>query len=239
MKVKCLIVDDEPLAIRLIKKHLEHFQQFDVVAECENAIDASLVLQNTNVDLIFLDIQMPEISGIDFLKSLHKKPNVIITSAYKEYAIDGFDLDVIDFLLKPITFNRFFKAINKYLANKNENASESSPALTKDTNLISRELFIKDTNKTYKINPNEIQYIEGMREYIKIYTDQENIITKSSLTSFLEKLPTDIFLRVHKSFIINTNRVRAFSASSMEVGNKKIPIGRSYKINTLEVLNKK
>lgn len=239
MEIKCLIVDDEPLAIQLIKKHLEHFQQFVIVAECENAIDASLILQKTSIDLIFLDIQMPEISGIDFLKSLHKKPNVIVTSAFKEYAMDGFDLDVIDFLLKPITFNRFFKAINKYLSNKDENINITKTVQTSQETQFNKELFIKDTNKTYRIDPREIQYIEGMREYIKIYTDKENIITKSSLSNFLDKLPAEIFIRVHKSFIINKDRVRVFSASSMEVENKKIPIGRSYKINTIEILNKK
>jgi len=238
MKIKCLIVDDEPLAIRLIRKHLEHFNQFEVVAECENAIEASLALQKTKIDLIFLDIQMPEISGLDFLKSLHNKPNIIITSAYKEYAIDGFDLDVVDFLLKPITFNRFFKAINKFLALNKEANKNTTPTLSSQQTSSYEELFIKDTNKTYRINPTEIIYIEGMREYIKIFTTQENIVTKSSLSSFLQKLPGDLFLRVHKSFIVNIDKVRAFSASSIELNNKKIPIGRSYKINTIEVLKK-
>lgn len=234
MSINCLIVDDEPLAIQLIKKHLEHFHQFDVVAECENAIDASLVLQSKSIDLIFLDIHMPEITGIDFIKSLQNKPDIIITSAYKEYAVDGFDLDVIDFLLKPITFNRFFKAINKYLATKPvkyaiKNA-EPSPKLKND------ELLIKDHKKTFRINPAEIRFIEGMREYIRIYTPNERLITKDSLTNFLKQLPDDIFLRVHKSYIVNIQQVRSFSASSMEIQDKKIPIGRSYKLKTLEVL---
>ena len=114
MKIKCLIVDDEPLAIRLIKNHLKHFKQFEIVAECEDAIAASQILQNNNIDLLFLDIQMPEINGVDFLKSLTIKPKVIITSAYKEFAVDGFNLDVVDFLLKPVSLDRFFRAINKY-----------------------------------------------------------------------------------------------------------------------------
>jgi len=236
MKTRCLIVDDEPLAIKLIRKHLEHFNQFEIIAECENAIDASLVLQKHKIDLIFLDIQMPEITGIDFIKSLHTKPEIIITSAYKEYAIDGFDLDVLDFLLKPITFNRFFKAINKFLSKNTETVLIVDE---KNEKPEYKELLIKDTNKTYKINPTEILYIEGMREYIKVYTNQENIISKSSLTNFLNRLPEEIFVRVHKSFIINKDKVRAFTASTIEIGNKKVPIGRSYKINTLEILSQK
>jgi len=237
MTIKCLIVDDEPLAIRLIKKHLERFDQFEIVDECENAIDAFRTLQKTNIDLIFLDIQMPEISGIDFLKSLHKKPQVIITSAYKEYAIDGFELDVVDFLLKPISFNRFFKAINKFLALNSDfekiNSEQKKSYEKKDEY---EDLHIKDANKIYRINPVEILYIEGMREYIKIFTIHENIVTKTSLINFLKILPDKLFLRVHKSYIVNIEKVRAFTASSIEINNHKIPIGRSYKINAMEVL---
>ncbi len=237
MNIQCLIVDDEPLAIKLIKKHLEHFHQFEVVAECENAIDASLVLQRSKIDLIFLDIHMPEISGIDFIKSLQNKPDIIITSAYKEYAIDGFELDVLDFLLKPITFNRFFKSINKYLALKS--SGQIMHDEIKPSKQTHDELLIKDNKKTFRINPADISYIEGMREYIKIYTETENLITKDSLTNFLQKLPDDIFIRVHKSFIVNTEKVRSFSATTMEIKNKKIPIGRSYKLNTFQVLHSK
>lgn len=237
MSIKCLIVDDEPLAIQLIKKHLEHFNQFDVIAECENAIDASLILQSTDINLIFLDIHMPEISGIDFIKSLQNKPDIIITSAYKEYAVDGFDLDVIDFLLKPITFNRFFKAINKYLASKPAKYVVNNEV--KSSKKTYNELLVKDNKKTFRINPTEIRFIEGMREYIRIYTQNERLITKDSLTNFLKNLPDDIFLRVHKSFIVNTQQVRSFSATSMEIQDKKIPIGRSYKLKAMEVLQNK
>jgi len=234
MRIKCLIIDDEPLARKLIKNHLCHFKQFEIIAECENAIEASSIIQNNNIDLLFLDIQMPEINGIDFLKSLTKKPKVIITSAYKEFAIDGFNLDVLDFLLKPITLDRFFKAINKFLdisspTRRAESLSESVP---------SKSIFIKDHNKTYRINPSDILYVEGMREYIKIFTETENIVTKCSLTKFYDQLPSSFFIRIHKSFIINVKEVKAFSASSVEINDKKIAIGRSYKINTLDILNK-
>ncbi len=161
MKIKCLIVDDEPLAIKLIKNHLKHFKQFEIVAECENAIEASQILQNNNIDLLFLDIQMPEINGIDFLKSLTQRPKVIITSAYKEFAIDGFNLDVLDFLLKPITLDRFFKAINKFLDTTNINQNTIVLKEKNENNL--EDIFIKDNNKTYRINPMDILYIEGMR----------------------------------------------------------------------------
>lgn len=234
MKYNCIIVDDEPLAIKLIKRHLEHFPDFNIIAECENAIEASSIMLNNDIDLIFLDIQMPEINGIEFLRSLIKKPKVIITSAYKEYAIDGFELDVLDFLLKPITLDRFFKAINKFTESikKNKNLNSIAPNREKNIN----DIYIKDTNKTYRVNPDDIIYIEGMREYIKVYTASENIVTKCSLTNFMEKLPENIFIRTHKSFIVNSKKVSAFTVSNVEINNKKIPIGRSYKINTINFL---
>lgn len=237
MKIKCLIVDDEPLAIKLIKNHLKHFKQFEIVAECENAIEASQILQNNNIDLLFLDIQMPEINGIDFLKSLTQRPKVIITSAYKEFAIDGFNLDVLDFLLKPISLDRFFKAINKFLDTRNNN--QNTIVLNERSKNKIEDIFIKDNNKTYRVNPLDILYIEGMREYIKIITSSENIVTKSSLTKFYDQLPKKFFIRIHKSFIINIKKVKVFTTSNVEINNKKIPIGRSYKISTLEILNSK
>ncbi|MCG8411252.1 MAG: response regulator transcription factor [Bacteroidales bacterium] len=236
MEIKCIIIDDEPLARKLIRNHLSHFKQFNILAECENAISAAKIIQEQDVDLLFLDIQMPEINGVDFLKSLIKKPKTIITSAHKEYAIDGFNLDVIDFLLKPITLDRFFKAINKFLEISpcEKTTIHKIPQKTIEQN----ELFVKDTNKTYRIIPSDILYIEGMREYIKIYTNNTNIITKSSLNGFMDRLPSDLFIRIHKSFIINTQKVRAFTKTTIEIGEKKLPIGRSYKLNTLDSLNK-
>lgn len=234
--IKCLIIDDEPLARKLIKNHLAHFKQFEIVCECENAIEAALALQNNQIDLAFLDIQLPEINGIDFLKSLTRKPKVIITSAYKQFAIDGFDLDVLDFLLKPITLDRFFKAINKYLDSNLKRVSsivQNNPA----NEVLVDDILIKDNNKTFRINPNDILYIEGMREYIKIFTSNENIVTKTSLTRFYNQLSKDSFIRVHKSFIVNFKKVKSFTSTSLDISETKIPIGRSYKIAALEVLN--
>ena len=234
--IKCLIIDDEPLARKLIKNHLEHFKQFEIVCECENAIEAALALQDNQIDLAFLDIQLPEINGIDFLKSLTRKPKVIITSAYKQFAIDGFDLDVLDFLLKPITLDRFFKAINKYLDSNLKRVSsiaQNNPV----NDVLVDDILIKDNNKTFRINPNDILYIEGMREYIKIFTSNETIVTKTSLTRFYNQLSKDSFIRVHKSFIVNFKKVKSFTSTSLDISETKIPIGRSYKIAALEVLN--
>lgn len=237
MKYNCLIVDDEPLAIKLVQKHLGHFPQFNIIAKCENAVEASVILSKYSIDLIFLDIQMPGINGIEFLKSLINKPKVIITSAHKEYALDGFNLDVVDFLLKPITLDRFFKAINKFQNFQTKDSKETFKSF--DIQQNKTDILIKDTNKTYRINPDNILYIEGMREYIKVYTTNETIITKSSLTNFSKQLDDSIFIRIHKSYIINTNKVNAFTKSSIEIANKKIPIGRSYKINTINKLTLK
>lgn len=147
MNFKCIVIDDEPLSINLVKKHLSSFKQFEVTGEFENAIDASVFLQKNTVDLIFLDIQMPEVSGIDFIKSLHKVPSIIIISAYKEFAMDGFELDVIDFLLKPVTFNRFFKAINKFLLFNFKTEIPENIVRTEIKENEYADLFVKDTNK--------------------------------------------------------------------------------------------
>ncbi len=236
MVIKCLIVDDEPLAIQLIRKYLKHFQQFKIVAECENAIDALHAIRANDIDLIFLDIQMPELNGIDFLKALTKAPKVIITSAYKEFAIDGFNLDVLDFLLKPISLERFCKAINKYLELPGGvNQNPIKPEVNRITPVD--DLFIRDNNKTYRVNPSNILYVEGMREYIKVVTSTEQIVTKSSLIRFYEQLPKEFFIRTHKSFIVNKQKVKAFTASNVEIGNTKIPIGRNYKISAVNFLN--
>ena len=235
MKTKCLIVDDEPLARDLIRSHIEKLENFEVVAECGDAIKAFQSLRENNVDLIFLDIQMPQISGIEFLKTLKHPPRVILTTAFREYAIEGFDLDVVDYLLKPITFERFLKAINKFYQ---DSVEEYQPLSSGNSNHNGEELFIyvKENKKVVKIFLQDILYIEGLSEYVQIYTSKKKIITKTSMSNMEEKLPEDNFLRIHKSFIVSLDKIEAFTASSIEVKGKEIPIGRSYKNNVLGIL---
>jgi DNA-binding LytR/AlgR family response regulator len=236
MKTRCLVVDDEPLARDLIRSHVEKLENFEVVAECSDAIQAFQVLREHQTDLIFMDIQMPQITGIDFLKTLKHPPKVIITTAFREYALDGFDLDVVDYLLKPITFERFLKAINKfYLTTQDE--IQPAPANYSTPNNEEAYIYIKENKKVVKVYLNEILYIEGLSEYVQIYTQKKKIITKTSMTHMEEKLPDEGFLRIHKSYIVSLSKIEAFTATSIEILNKELPIGRSYKNTVMGILN--
>lgn len=236
MKTKCLIVDDEPLARDLIRGHVEKLENFEIVAECSDAMKALNVLREKQVDLIFLDIQMPQITGTEFLKTLKHPPKVIITTAYREYALEGFELDVIDYLLKPITFERFLKAINKYYQMNQEEVqvfSGSSAEKLADESFI----YIKENKKVVKVHLSEIRYIEGLSEYVQVFTEKRKIITKTSMAQMEEKLTSDNFLRIHKSFIVSISKIEAFTANTIEIQGKELPIGRSYKNAVLSALN--
>jgi len=235
MKTKCLVIDDEPLARDLMRSHISKLENFEIVAECGDCMKAMQELRDQKVDLMFMDIQMPQITGIEFLKILKNPPKVIITTAYREYALDSFELDVVDYLLKPITFERFLKSVNKFYQVSQE---ETQSAATVSDVIQSDEAFIyvKENKRVIKVNLNEILYIEGLSEYVQIYTDKKKIITKTSMTSLEEKLPADSFLRIHKSFIVSMSRIEAFTAHTIEVPGKELPIGRSYKNLVLNAL---
>lgn len=236
MKTRCLIVDDEPLARELIKSYVAKLENFEIVAECSDAMKALNVLRAKTVDLIFMDIQMPQITGIEFLKTLKHAPKVIITTAYREYALDGFELDVVDYLLKPITFERFLKSVNKfYQMNQDDVQLVASQGGEKGPDEMF--IYVKENKKVIKIYLSEIKYIEGLSEYVQIYTDKRKVIVKTSLTQMEEKLPAEQFLRIHKSYIISVNKIEAFTANTIEIQNKELPIGRSYKNVVLNLLN--
>ena len=236
MKTKCLIIDDEPLARDLMRSHIEKLENFEIVDECGDAMKALQSLRNHSVDLMFMDIQMPQITGVEFLKTLKNPPKVIITTAYREYALDGFALDVVDYLLKPITFERFLKSVNKYYQISQEETQFIMPEINPG---ISNEAFIyvKENKKVVKVHLNEIIYVEGLSEYVQIYTDKKKIITKTSMSNMEDKLPDNNFIRIHKSFIISLSKIEAFTSNSIEVGGKEIPIGRSYKNSVMETLH--
>ena len=236
MKTKCLVVDDEPLARDLMRSHIEKLENFEIVAECGDAMKALQELQNFSVDLMFMDIQMPQITGIEFLKTLKHPPKVIITTAYREYAVDGFELDVVDYLLKPITFERFLKSINKYYQDTTTESNTSSVSIQTAQN-DETFIYVKENKKVIKVYLNEIIYIEGLSEYVQIYTPKKKIITKTSMTNLVEKLPDEEFMRIHKSYIVANKKIEAFTSSSIEVPGKEIPIGRSYKNSVMEALH--
>ena len=227
MTYKCIIIDDEELARRLIKNHLLQLEDFELVASCSSAIEASKILQENTIDLIFLDIEMPVLKGIDFYKNLLNKPKVIFTTAYREYAIDGFELNAVDYILKPITFQRFFNAIEKF------RALQGKPIA--DTTIISSEnkenfIYIRKDRKQVKVHFDDILYIESLKDYIKIHFKDIQHVTKSSLSSFLTKLDNR-FIRVHRSYIINKNKISAYTKNDIEIGQLEIPIGDNYREN--------
>lgn len=236
MKTKCLIVDDEPLARDLMRSHIEKLENFQIVAECGDAMKALQELRTRSVDLMFMDIQMPQITGIEFLKTLKNPPKVIITTAYREYAVDGFELDVVDFLLKPITFERFLKAVNKYYQVNGEEINNHTTPTNNHTNSEDPFIYVKENKKVLKVHLNEILYVEGLSEYVQIYTQKKKIVTKNSMTNMADKLPDHEFMRIHKSYIVSLSKIQAFTTSSVEIPGKQLPIGRSYKNSVIEAL---
>ncbi len=236
MKTKCMIVDDEPLARDLIRGHIEKLENFEIVAECDNAMKALSVLREKHVDLIFMDIQMPQITGLEFLKTIKHPPRVIITTAYREYALEGFELDVVDYLVKPITFERFLKSINKFYQMYQDQV-QVVPGTSSDKAQDESFIYVKENKKVIKVYLAEIRYIEGLSEYVQIYTDKRKIITKTSMALMEEKLPAENFLRIHKSYIVPVNKIEAFTANTVEINGKELPIGRNFKNAVLNSLN--
>lgn len=234
--IKCLIIDDEPLAIMLIEKHVSQIPQLEIVASCQNALEAFEILKKEPIDLLFLDIQMPVLTGLEFAKSLQHPPSIIFTTAYREYALESYELNVVDYLLKPITFTRFFKAINKFLNNRKQ---ETAPIvqIATSTPTAPEFIYVNANKKHIKILFQDILYVESIKDYIRIHTTDQRITTKDKISEFEQKVP-DYFLRIHRSFIVNKRQVTAFTAHDVEIGTTEIPIGVSYKKSVFEVLKK-
>ena len=235
MKLKCLIVDDEPLAIEVIESHLSKLEGIEVIATCDNALQAFEILQKKQVDLMFLDIQMPKLTGIDFLKTLTRPPKVIITTAYRDYALEGYELDVVDYLLKPISFERFLEAINKVY--KTESVFSSSLESPAEVGPQDAYIYLKADKKMVKVMMDDILYIESLKDYVRVKTKQKEVITHQKISYLEEKLPEDAFLRIHRSFMVAISKVETYSAVTIEVPGKELPIGRNYKNQVLAVLN--
>ncbi len=229
-KLNCIIVDDEPLAQEVLERHIASINELVLVKKCSNALEAFEVLHTEPVDLMFLDITMPVISGIDFLKSLRKSPSVIITSAYPDYAVQGYELDVIDYLVKPVSMERFMKAVNKVMERFN-----TFPASVAESPARVDYMFVKSDQKLIKIKFADIEYIEGMKDYVKIYTKEKMIVTLHTMKFFEAGLPKD-FLRIHKSYIINLDGIKSIAGNEVEIRAIKLPIGSSYKDNLMKVV---
>ncbi|MCG8306577.1 MAG: response regulator transcription factor [Cytophagales bacterium] len=234
MKTKCIIVDDEPLAIEAIRMHIQKTDSLKLVGTCSDAIKAFDLLRNTSVDLMFLDIEMPEMTGLEFLKSLKNPPKVILTTAYREYAVQAFDLDVIDYLLKPVSFTRFLQAVHKYFDAIPQNAIKAISVHPYSG--VEEYFFVKADKKNVKIRYREVLYVEGIKDYVKIVCIDRTIVSKLMIGNMIDILPEDQFIRIHRSYIICIPNINAYSSTSVEVHGKEIPIGRNYKHETLNTL---
>lgn len=236
MTYKCLIVDDEKLARGLIKTHLSQLDDFELIASCGSAIEASKILQEEMIDLLFLDIEMPVLKGTDFFKNLIHKPKVIFTTAYRDYAVEGFELNAVDYILKPITFQRFFNAIEKFRTLQRGSISDSIMIpISEDKDAF---IYIREDRKQVKVYLDSILYIDSLKDYVKIHLDKEKHITKSSISAFEEKLDGR-FIRVHRSYIINKDKITAYTKNDVEIGEIEIPIGENFRTNLTAFLHDK
>jgi len=234
--MKCLAIDDEPLALNVIEDFIKKIPYLQLTDKCTSAFEAIEILQRQNIDLIFLDINMPHISGIEFLKSLDSRPMVILTTAYSEFALEGFELSVIDYLVKPISYMRFLKAVNKAyelysMKNKLKTTHEYKPPIHNDL------LLVKSEYSTLKIKIDDILFIEGLKDYIKIYRGGSPVLTKSTMKNIEEKLPSDKFIRVHKSFIVSISKIETIENQRIIIGERRIPIGDQYKESFNKAIN--
>ncbi len=235
--MKTIIVDDEPLALEILEEFISKVPELKLIKKCQNAIEAGEVLRKHDIDLVFLDIQMPQLTGIEFVKSLTKPPKIIFTTAFSQYALEGFELNAVDYLLKPIAFDRFLKAVNKAMDQNGTHVSdheelESGPDF----------IFVKADKKLIRLKYNEIQYVEGLKDYVIIKTDTGRIITLQTMKSLEEKLPQPKFMRIHRSYIINLEKIVAVVGNMVEVlekgQSKLLPIGKNYRDELEKVVEK-
>ncbi len=235
--IKTLIVDDEPLAQDIIETYVNQLPNLELVAKCSDAIAANQILQNNEIDLMFLDIQMPQLTGIEFMKSLSNPPLVVFTTAYSEYAVEGFEMDAVDYLLKPISIDRFMKAVNKVEDRLKDKQGNSGTLEGED------HFFVKADKKLVKVNFSDILYIEGLKDYVIIRQEEGRVITLQTMKSLESKLPSDNFRRIHRSYIVNTKKIKALVGNMVEIKEKgetkNIPVGKIYREELLSMINQK
>lgn len=223
MKIKCVLIDDEPLAIKVLQNYFTNFTDFEVIGTFNNSLEGLDFINSNNVDAVFLDINMPMMTGFELISLLEKKTRIIITTAFREFAAESYDLEVLDYLVKPIPLPRFIKCIHKIEAEHNLKNN-----IKIENHRIEPHIFIKVDKKMVKINIDEILFVEGMKEYIKVVTIEKTYITHKSLTSLTDELPSDRFIRIHKSYTIALNKVKSIEGNRIQILSYTIPIGRNY-----------
>ena len=233
--INCIIVDDEHVARDILENLLSQIDFVKVVASCKNAVEAFNAINKEKIDLIFLDINMPEISGLSFARSVNRDIKIIFTTAYREYAVEGFDLHAVDYLLKPISPDRLLQAINKFV---NEKPASREPSPVEDTDAGDNHIFVRADRKMVKINFKDILFIESIGDYIKIHLENKSVVTRESITNIEALLPRDSFLRTHRSFIISADKIDSFTSEYIDIGKNQVPVSRSYRDEVLKKLER-
>jgi len=229
-KLNCMIVDDEPPAVEVLKTYVMSVSSLHLAGICKNAIEASNFLQMQSVDLLFLDIQMPHLLGTDLVRTLKNPPNIIFTTAYRKFAIDGFELDAVDYLLKPISFERFLKAVNKVMHARLKPVEEKAILTPETVNNANPFINLRVDRKNLKVYLDDILYIESLKDYVKVVTTTKNIITKQSISSLEDLLQEKNFIRIHRSFIVSVDKIVSFTSNAIEIGKYELPISRMYRL---------
>jgi len=229
MNIRALIVDDEPHAIEVIEKYIGNFKEIELVAKCNNAIQAFQILQKDPIDLLFLDIKMPGLLGTELVRTLKNPPKVIFTTAFQDYALEGFDLNAVDYLLKPISFDRFLRAIDKIFNGSKPLTQHVHAVVPQFEAKTENFIYLRVDRKTVKINVNDIYWIESLKDYIKVVLADKTLISKQKISVVAELLPDDLFLRIHRSFIVAVNKIESYHSYAIDVLGKELPIGRNYK----------
>jgi DNA-binding LytR/AlgR family response regulator len=237
-KINCLIVDDEPPALLLMEKYINAVPVLHFAGKCSNAVDAMSILQQHSIDLIFLDIQMPHILGTDFIRTLVNPPKVVFTTAFRKFAIEGFELDAVDYLLKPISFERFLKAVNKVMKLNLPVVQGFPQDMMPKKEPEPAFLFLRADRKNLKIQLHEILYIESLKDYVRVVTKDRSIVSKQSISAIEENLPEETFLRIHRSFIVSLSKIESFTAGVIQIGKYELPVSRSYRHEVEKVLKK-
>lgn len=239
-KFKILIVDDESLARKLLLEHATKMPQLEVIGQCKTALEAQTVLLNQQVDILLLDIQMPDLTGLEFLRTLRNKPATILTTAYVEYAVDAYDLEVVDYLLKPIVFERFFRAVSRAMGRNTPHSNQDAPLsqTTADPSPTRQSLFVKTDQRLVQVNYADIRYIEGLREYVRIHTRDDQLIVLQSLSKLMAALPTEQFARIHRSYIVNLTFIESIVGNTVLLGEVELPISKGQKESFLNLINR-